>query len=330
MGLGRVLDDRDAAFFRDLENGLRLRRLPVQMDRHDGRGLAADGGRHFRGVHVVRIAVHVDEGGLGSAQEESRRRREERERRDEDLRARADSVGQERDVEGCSPIRHRDPVPSAHVSGECRLERFDLGTLGEHAGPKDLLDGGELLFSKDRPSDRDHRRANGFKVIKVRRSLARTGTDLSLGPEFGECLSIVGAPHLRIEGFATLADPADDLRGDAGDEGMCGDVPRDDGPGADHRVSTYPDAAENRGVSADGRPIGHLCCHDLPVRIDSSRIFVVREASVWTNKDALANPDSSVESGEVLDLAIVAHRDFHIDVDVFANSAIAPDDGTLS
>ena len=67
-------------------------------------------------------------------------------------------MGEERDVQGGSAVRHRDSVLPSEVRRERILERFDLGTLGEHARREDLLDRGELVLAEDGAGDRDHPR----------------------------------------------------------------------------------------------------------------------------------------------------------------------------
>ena len=158
-GLGRVLDDRDAAVPGDGEDRIHLGGLAVQVDGHDRRGLARDRRRELRGVHVVRRTIDVDEDGLRAAQDDGRRRREERERRDHDLLSGTDAVGEQRDMEGGGAVRHGDRVLSAQVLCKGFLERIDFRALGEHPGCDDLAHRRELLLAEDRPGDRDHRSA---------------------------------------------------------------------------------------------------------------------------------------------------------------------------
>src|SRR5438093_13403813 len=64
VGLGRVLDDWDAVFLRRVDDRFHVRRLAVEVDRHDGWGFAVDRGRYFGGLQVAQATGRVDEGRL--------------------------------------------------------------------------------------------------------------------------------------------------------------------------------------------------------------------------------------------------------------------------
>src|SRR6266545_3148547 len=87
---------------------------------------------------------------------------------------------------------------------------------------------------------------NRILRMKVRRSLPAAGTSLAFRLEVRVGAVVVGAAHARVEGSAAFADPTNSLRRHAGDEGIRGNVLRDDGAGGDHRVPADRDAAENR------------------------------------------------------------------------------------
>ena len=156
--LGRVLDDGDPALGRCLQNRIHLRGLAVQMDRDDRGGLPGHRSDDFRGVHVVRRAVDVDEYGFRATEQDGRRGREEREGRDEDFLALRNAVGEQGDVKGRRTVCHRNPVLPSEVRRERILERLDFRTLGEHARGEDLFDRCELVLAEDRAGDRDHPR----------------------------------------------------------------------------------------------------------------------------------------------------------------------------
>src|SRR5436309_3450509 len=158
-GLGRVLDDRDPAFPCRGEDRVHLGGLAIQVDGHDGRGLARDRRRKLRGVHVVRRTIDVDEDGLRAALDDGRGRREERQGRDYHLLARTDAVGEQRDMESGGADRYGDRVLSAQVLRKGFLERLDFRALGEHPGCDDLAHRRELFLAEDRAGDRDHRSA---------------------------------------------------------------------------------------------------------------------------------------------------------------------------
>src|SRR5437762_4309941 len=118
VGLGRVLDHREGLTPSGIEDRVHLRRLAVQMDRHDRGGLARDPNREPRGIHVVGISYHIDEDRLRPALEDRRRGREEGERWSEDLVPLTDAMRRECDVEGFRPIRNGDAVFTSDVLGE--------------------------------------------------------------------------------------------------------------------------------------------------------------------------------------------------------------------
>src|SRR5437867_7480100 len=115
---------------------------------------------------------------------------------------------------------------------------------------------------------------NCIRRMKVRRSLPAGGTSLALRHDVRVGAAVAGAAHAGVEGSAAFADPADDLRRHAGDEGMRGDIFGDDGTGGDHRVPADRDAAENCRVASDRCAVLDFRRHDLPVRTHGARIDI--------------------------------------------------------
>src|SRR5438309_3823146 len=171
--------------------------------------------------------------------------------------------------------------------------------------------------------------------MKVRRSLARTRTGLLVWAEPRERLSIMGAAHLGAKGPTALADPADNFRWDTRDQGLCWNVLCDHRPRRDHRVPFDREAAENRCICANGGSIFDFRGNDFPVGTRSPWIQVVREAGMGSHEDAIPNRDSTVQSREVLDFAVVSYDDRGIDVHVlsdvtpFSDSRALPDLGPV-
>ena len=133
-----------------------------------------------------------------------------------------------------------------------------------------------------------------------------------------------------IERSPAFAHPADDLRRDPGNESVRRDILRYDRAGRNHSISPDGEAAQNRGVCTNGGSVLHGCGHDLPVRVDSPRIDVIRKARVRADENTIADPQPLVKGGEVLDFAAVPHDHTGIDVHVFPNAAVPPNVGPLS
>src|SRR5438552_2824219 len=159
------------------------------------------------------------------------------------------------------------------------------------------------------------------RTMKVRRSLALPGTSLGLRHDVWVGAAVVGAAHAGVEGSAAFADPADELRRHAGDEGMRGDILGNDGAGGDHRVPADRDAADNSRVRSDRRAVLDFRRHDLPVRTHGARIDIVRETDVRAYEDPIPDGHAAVYCGEVLDFAVVSNHDRCVDVDIFPDVA---------
>src|SRR5438034_2307732 len=162
---------------------------------------------------------------------------------------------------------------------------------------------------------------NCIRRMKVRRSLPAGGTSLALRHDVRVGAAVAGAAHAGVEGSAAFADPADDLRRHAGDEGMRGDIFGDDGTGGDHRVPADRDAAENCRVASDRCAVLDFRRHDLPVRAHGARIDIVSKTDVGADKDPIPDGHAAVYCGEVLDFAVVSNDDRRVDVDIFPDVA---------
>src|SRR5439155_14030591 len=147
---------------------------------------------------------------------------------------------------------------------------------------------------------------NRLPTMKVRRSLPPAGTSWArLRFQVWELLPVVDASHVSVERSSALAHPADDLRGNPSNEGVRRDILRDNSPCGYHRVPTNRDPTQNRRVRANRRPVLDSRGNHLPIGAHGTRVCVVREARMRTDEYAIANFDSAIQRGEVLDLAIV-------------------------
>lgn len=67
----RILDNRQAVGFRDLDNGVDIRSEPNLIDRHDRARARANRGLDERGIDVVGSGIDVDEDGCGAGVDDS-------------------------------------------------------------------------------------------------------------------------------------------------------------------------------------------------------------------------------------------------------------------
>src|SRR5207302_9998017 len=156
-----------------------------------------------------------------------------------------------------------------------------------------------------------------------------------LEPGLGDGRCIVRLALLAGESRAELEFRADNLRRRPRDNGRCWNVLCDDGSRRDHRESSNREAAEDGCIRANGGSIFDSRGNDLPVGTHSSWINVVCEAGMGSHEDAIPNRDSTVQSREVLDFAVVSYDDRGIDVHVlsdvtpFSDSRALPDLGPV-
>src|SRR4029079_13894102 len=119
------------------------------------------------------------------------------------------------------------------------------------------------------------------------------------------------------EALAAGADPADPLRGTAGDEGEMGAAPGHDAAGPDHREPAHFDAGDDDCPGADRAAPAEEDRRDRPVvgpgnvpgRGDRPRVALVRQDRAGADEHAVLDGDAVVDEGEVLDLDAVADRD---------------------
>ena len=130
VGLARVLDHRQPAPGRHLQDGSHVRRLPVQVHGEDRARSGAEGRLDLPWIqrHPL-VDVHEDGARAGLA---DRRRRGDRSRRDGDhLVLGPDAVGEEGYYERRRPRGGGDGLPHAAHLGEGLLKLTDAGPLGQ-------------------------------------------------------------------------------------------------------------------------------------------------------------------------------------------------------
>jgi len=136
-----VFQHHQAVLVGDLHDRVHVRRLAVQVDRHNGLGLGRDGRFDLRGVHRVAVGVHVHEHGLGVRVHDRRNRRDERVRDRDDFVAFADAHGEQRHMERGGTRVVADGVLGARVLGERLFERGDFGAQHERRVLEGAADG---------------------------------------------------------------------------------------------------------------------------------------------------------------------------------------------
>ena len=131
LRLGRVLDQRQAVLPGQLQQGIHVGRLPVDMHRHDRPGLLRDPFLHLFGIEgeVPRIDVGQDRTRPGL--QDRLHRGAEGMRRGDHLVARSDSRADQRQLERIRPVAHPDAVGRPAVPGVRLFERFHLGAEDE-------------------------------------------------------------------------------------------------------------------------------------------------------------------------------------------------------
>src|SRR5882762_6753387 len=102
------------------------------------------------GIDRERVPLHIDEYRPGTNVLDDVDGRGERERRRDDFVARADSVRQQRRVEGSRARVDRDGRRGRDGGRELRLELRDLGAGGDPVGAQSIDDFGDLLLPDER------------------------------------------------------------------------------------------------------------------------------------------------------------------------------------
>ena len=111
-----------------------------------------------------------------------------------------------------------------------------------------------------------------------------------------------GAARAAGQGFAAFARPACDACGGAGDDGVIGDVARDDGSCAHHRAAADAHRGDKCCVGADGGAV--LDKSFFPVggaRVGGARVFDVGEGRPWSDEDVFSEDDAAPDARVALD-----------------------------
>ncbi len=113
---------------------------------------------------------------------------------------------------------------------------------------------------------------------------------------------MTGTAGAARDGLAAFARPSDDARGDAGDDGVIGDVARDDGACGDHRALADADGGDERCVRADRCAVADVC--RVPIRGAwkcGAGVADVREHRGRSDEDVLAENDAGPDARVTLD-----------------------------
>ena len=118
------------------------------MDRHDRFRPRRDRPRDFRRVYVERLGIDVDQDRPRADADDTAAGREERIGRRDDLVARTDPEGHQREQDRVGARRHSDGVRHAEHPGQLALERLDLRPHDEPLAVAHARDGGEDLVAE--------------------------------------------------------------------------------------------------------------------------------------------------------------------------------------
>jgi hypothetical protein len=140
--LAAILDDRQIVPRRHLGQRFHIRRLAVQVDRHDGRGLRRN--RRGDGARIDRqtIGIDVGEHGTRAGHHDRERRVRGGQRRGDHLVARLDADGAQRDRQSVGAVADADGVRRPRRVSELPLERLELRAENEPSArddPRDCL-----------------------------------------------------------------------------------------------------------------------------------------------------------------------------------------------
>jgi hypothetical protein len=149
--LRRVLEDLQAV---PVGHGLQaghVRRVAVQVHRHDADRPVGDGRLDGGGVQAERRRIDVGKHRGGAGQRDRIGGGREREGRHDHLVAGLDPGGEQPEVQaGGAGVHGHAGATEPEVLGELSFEGRDLGTLREHAAAHHPLDGGDLLVADQR------------------------------------------------------------------------------------------------------------------------------------------------------------------------------------
>ncbi len=135
-----IFDHHQAVPPGDLQDGVHVSRLAVEVHRDDRFGPLGDRGFDRVRVDVEGARIDVDEHRPRPGVADRRHRRDEGERNRDDLVARTDVRGKQREVKGARAGVHADTVLRLTIGRELRFERGNLGAQGELAALQYALD----------------------------------------------------------------------------------------------------------------------------------------------------------------------------------------------
>jgi len=125
--LGGIFDDRDVAVAgRDGVDGVHVRRLAIEADRHDRLGLGGDPGLDLGRVDVAGVGLDVHEDGGGTNQDNHLGGGDEGEGGGDDLVAGTNAECHQADQQGLGAAGDRDAVLGAGVGGQTLFQFADL------------------------------------------------------------------------------------------------------------------------------------------------------------------------------------------------------------
>ena len=96
----------------------------------------------------------------------------------------------------------------------------------------------------------------------------------------------------------------------------------DDCAGSDQATLAESDAANDRGVSADGYAFFDPCFDGDPVRVAASRCQIVSQDCVWTKEDVVGDVYVLPDANAVFDRDLVADRDSTLDESMITDVAV--------
>ena len=142
MRLCGVLDDRQSVRARDVQDWVHVCRVSVEMHRDDCLGPFGHDIGETGGVERERVRCDVYEPYRGTGFDDGRHGRDKREGYRDDLVARADTTGAEREIERAGSRLDADAVFHAAIVCELGLEGFDFRPQRIAAASQNPHDGG--------------------------------------------------------------------------------------------------------------------------------------------------------------------------------------------
>ena len=154
--LAGVFDQREVVRLGQRHEAVEIRRVAIEMHRHDRLRARRDGALNGVWVEVIRDGVNVYEDRAGACQQHDVRGGGEAERRGDDLIARADAMRQQRDVQRRRACGDRDGLAHAGHLSEPALERRDTLALRELPRRERITHGVEVFLGNLWLCDRNH------------------------------------------------------------------------------------------------------------------------------------------------------------------------------